>query len=1000
MLKPLHTILNRTLLVSLQILVVLASFSSNAFATCSADQGRIVINEYNYLENWIELKVLDFDVITDSNEFSGWTLSVFNEPNSPKNAASKSTEDIGSNYTILSENSCDTEPGERYIQIPFGNMQNDVNVVLADNQNNIVDVFRLAQETQIDPYYHGYNECSVTFNEYTDAILPGSSNNKDVARLPDGTGPWAISPGNGSNSITSLCSTNDAVLELSKTTASTAYAPNTEFDYTITVSNGAGTTSLNSVTVTDTLPTGIEFVSSTPSTGSVTFTAPDLTWSVGTLLSGATASLTLTVRATATGSITNTVQATATELSPGWTEATSTVTIGSAIDHIRLEHSGSGLTCTPSSVTVKACTDADCTSLYEGDVTTTLSPTGWEGGDTITFSGGITTASLWHTTAESVTLGTSAITPTPTNATRCFIGASESCDHVFANAGLVFDVPTQLSNKTSADITLSALKSDPADPTSCAPAFTGAKSINFWSGYLSPSPYTGTPQVSINSTAITGSAPGTAINLTFDANAQATFTTHFIDAGKLELTAQYISSGGADSGLTLTGSDTYVVTPVGFCVESGDTNADCASGDATCSVFKKAGENFNLNVTAKAWESDTDTDFCTGNLTTPNFVLAGIPLTHTLVAPAAGALGNLGTNSVDITTGGNTTLLQSIDEVGVFTLSAAPAASSYIDGTSVGPGTSANIGRFIPDRFELSALTLTDRVAGAYPAPGFTYMGEDLALAYTASALNVAGGLTSNYVNTFAKWNGTGALAYDPATPAAYTVAARDATTALSNRLQISSSTLTTAWAGGSANAEVQLNLAKPANPDGPYTTDFGVNFSDSDGVALVGLDMDADINTVNEHKRIGQTSIVLGRASIADAFASSLAGTLLQIPLSMQYYNSATGSFENFLADTFTTISSSNLTCTDTNTADGLVCLTPLAANVANGENFTLTADGNNGTLVYALDLSATGANLPFLMHDWDDNGTADNPEATITFGQYPDYHGEGRFRFWSETR
>ncbi len=57
-------------------------------------------------------------------------------------------------------------------------------------------------------------------------------------------------------------------------------------------------------------------------------------------------------------------------------------------DHIRIEHDGSASICTPESVTVKACMDSSCSSLYPGQVTVNLLPSGWLGGGTFSFSGG------------------------------------------------------------------------------------------------------------------------------------------------------------------------------------------------------------------------------------------------------------------------------------------------------------------------------------------------------------------------------------------------------------------------------------------------------------------------------------------------------------------------------------------------------------------------------------------------------------------------------------
>ena len=59
-------------------------------------------------------------------------------------------------------------------------------------------------------------------------------------------------------------------------------------------------------------------------------------------------------------------------------------------DHLRIEHSGSGVTCAPTTLTIKTCANADCSSLHTGGgVTGTLTATGtpvvnWVGGASFT----------------------------------------------------------------------------------------------------------------------------------------------------------------------------------------------------------------------------------------------------------------------------------------------------------------------------------------------------------------------------------------------------------------------------------------------------------------------------------------------------------------------------------------------------------------------------------------------------------------------------------------
>lgn len=667
------------------------------------------------------------------------------------------------------------------------------------------------------------------------------------------------------------------------------------------------------------------------------------------------------------------------------------------LDHLRILHDGAGLTCAPEQVTLQACKNADCSESYTGSVTASLSPTGWVGGDTITFSGGSVTTNLRHTTAESVTLGATATSPTAANATRCFIGASESCAMTFAEAGFIFDVPTLTANKTSANVTLSAVKTSDTG-TSCAPAFTGARTVNFWSTYANPA--TGTAAVSINGTAVGAASPGTGINLTFDANAQAQFTVHYPDAGLMQLDARYTGSG-ADAGLILTGNDQFVVKPVGLCVQSTDANADCASGDHTCTAFKKAGENFNLTVKAVAWEADPDTDLCSGNAVTPNFRLAGIGLNHALVAPAGGQTGSLGTASFDFTAADNgvKTVSQSVSEVGVFTFGAAPVANSYF-GETVNGGTSAYIGRFYPAHFLLTPGGITDRSAIAYSnPPGFTYMDETFRADFTLTARSIGGTVTQNYQGAFARFDHT--LLANFAAGAVDTVVP----TPLSARLTTTNPQQTSPWSvdpgltgAGESRFALDFSLARAAAPDGPYTTlTVGIAPQDGDGVLLNTYNLDVDNDTTNERGSLGSTVLRHGRLMLGNAHGSELLP--LAVPLYMQYFDGS--SFVRNPQDNSTTINLAQLILSSA-VESGIVGTSPIRVKGAATTQASLTNDGDvvlAGNQVLAGDagllFSAPGTGgdgyvdltytvPPWANFDWDGDGSPDNPSSRITFGIY----------------
>ena len=102
-----------------------------------------------------------------------------------------------------------------------------------------------------------------------------------------------------------------ADLSIAKTTATATTTVGTVFGYTITVNN-AGPGNAAAVTVNDTLPAGLEFVSATPSQGTCNAASP-IVCNLGGLASGGGATIALQVRATAPGNVVNTATVTAAE---------------------------------------------------------------------------------------------------------------------------------------------------------------------------------------------------------------------------------------------------------------------------------------------------------------------------------------------------------------------------------------------------------------------------------------------------------------------------------------------------------------------------------------------------------------------------------------------------------------------------------------------------------------------------------------------------------------
>lgn len=435
--------------------------------------------------------------------------------------------------------------------------------------------------------------------------------------------------------------------------------------------------------------------------------------------------------------------------------------IGQQIDHFEFSYAGQALTCNPQPVTVRACLNASCSSLYTDPVSVTLSPaTGWSAvapatlssGNVLNFSGGTAAARLQRTTVGNLSIGVSNSSPAtkPLSVPVC---STANCTISYAESGFLLDVPNMLAAKLTDGASITAVRK--ADNAAlCVPAFANVtRTIGFTAAYVDPN--SGTQPVVVNGSNI--SAAVSNLSLSFDGNGRAPLTVRYNDAGQISLSASYSGSAGTgDSGLLMNGTDLFVSKPYGLCLQrpvaiTGDLS-NCNA--AKCDVFPggiRAGDNFPLTIRAVGWEADgealTAAQLCSGNITTPNFRLNGIGLESAVVAPTGGENGVVAPATYNHVLGNSTIADRSVSEVGVFTITATPSAGGYLDGETVSGGTSALVGRFIPAFLSAEGnASLTSSCGSA-----FSYQGQPMDFAnnrqptLTITAKNRTDGITTNY---------------------------------------------------------------------------------------------------------------------------------------------------------------------------------------------------------------------------------------------------------------
>jgi hypothetical protein len=553
------------------------------------------------------------------------------------------------------------------------------------------------------------------------------------------------------------------------------------------------------------------------------------------------------------------------------------------LDHIQIEHTGTGITCMPSDVTIKACADAACSTLATSSATVTLLPASGWAVNPITFAGSAT-ASLSITSPQTVTLGTSTVSPTPSGTSpRCFAGGTESCSLTFADAGFIFSgasggtaltILTQVAGKESETYYLRAVKKN-TSTQACEAGLVGASSVNFAHECIDPPTCSAGNLMSVNGSSVAANGNGSVtnystVNMVFDANGNAPFTFNYRDVGRVKLWVNKTVNSA-----TLTGSsNAFVVKPHSFILSNIKCTtanaANCAPGalalptagdnpaasDANGKSFIQAGNAFSATVSAVRYDNL--------EAVTPNFGKEnnpeGVILEHALFRPSGGTNPDL-SNAIIIggsfNNGVATVNNLAWNEVGIINLTPSIADADYLGSGDVIGQNSGNVGRFIPSHFALTQGT-------AIPACGaFTYFGQDgfSSTGFKLTAQNVNNGTTQNYTGTFAKlpltWDSFG---FTVANPLAGAI------------LSSSTAAPTGSWGSGEATITAKHRLSRPTVLASETNVVVQAKPLDSDGVTMTASDV-----------TLG-TPLRYGRLSLQNASGSELLD--LPVPLTAEYWN------------------------------------------------------------------------------------------------------------------
>ncbi len=466
-------------------------------------------------------------------------------------------------------------------------------------------------------------------------------------------------------------------------------------------------------------------------------------------------------------------------------------------DHIRIVHDGNANACGSESITLQACADDTCSSLYTGSpVTVTLS--GSNGGkfatNPVTFSGS-TTVAYTPGSGTSNSLSMSNILPGTMNGWQCqnttsgSINQSTACSLGITSAGtLQYTIQDRTSGQPQT-VDLAALASGASCGSATSVFSAGATAnVQFWFSYGTPA--TGTMKPMIKAAGADDStyqvmsnnpAAPTTLALSFadtDGNAGTTsdirskFVIKYADAGRLTINAK----ATGPSAEQLTGLDDFVSFPYAFCAKTTGSKLPSCTGQQDspnniCTPMMAAGQEFGMEVKAVAatvfgaapnFDLGTDQNICDNPVTT-NFQGTDIRVAPYMMSnylglgdgprpdehiahngwPTKVSVGTFKVGTVNLEKGVGTITGQSYSEVGEIRLSAGPY--SYM-GATIPQLESERIGHFYPKFF---TVAITDNPDLANNNGTYSYRGLPVSFSREAqvkiTAHNADGVTTLNY---------------------------------------------------------------------------------------------------------------------------------------------------------------------------------------------------------------------------------------------------------------
>ena len=561
-------------------------------------------------------------------------------------------------------------------------------------------------------------------------------------------------------------------------------------------------------------------------------------------------------------------------------------------------------------------------------------------------------------------------------------------------------------------ITLTAIGQSDTGSGVCSvlSGFTGNKNLKSWFtvNYDPDSPGTADPvntSLGLNGTNIINNVIPAVNNLSLNfLSGISTFDVTHLDSAEILGVNFSHDDLVAGTGPVEGSTSSFIVSPNTIKVSAVDLNSACALGNSNCTKFVSAGSQFDINAVAECADPSKTTaqSYQTQALQPVNLNLIKVSPT------AVGSVnGSLSLTSLDFDDG-DITLSQTVSEVGVFKIRTMPP--TYFSQT-VSSSDSDNIGRFIPDHFEIS-------LTGAAFAPAcnatFAYLDQDFSFdsapQVRIQALNTEDEVTQNYEGSY--WKLGSDLKEQSSCHGLGSIKGFCYTDNVSGTASLRAPNASQSYGAdlSDVNGDVTISLLHQSFGQFQYQRPVGSNIQPFGAdvqlkIELLDDDLVSGSATFSNIRFTGGSNLRQGRWKMENAFGPETHA--LEMKAYAEYFTTD-NRFEFNGDDKCTSFSTTDFTLSPSGTGASIFddikvgnlgqtqfsLNSPLDLNTKENFFFSAPLVGNMGEVDVSVNLDAQ----PWLKYDWNGNGALQNhPKATAIFGQY---RGHDRIIYWREVQ